>query len=282
MLLYVLESELETMVMSQINDIKRRYAEWANPYELAQALGISVVANKLGAGREGAAFSGTIVVNPTASVQARQRFTLYHEIVHHLIKINDELLSILHDQYSSDEDLRRIIERLCNLGAAEFVIPRATMLAAINATGFSISLVRDLSRVDEVSASATCVQLALCAKHRCIAVVCRMVPSPHVNQPSLFNQVGSSMVLSVETAVSSASMKYAVSSGTLIPKGHLIFEAYEANSDKILHALAPIPLRSGRRWEVECEAMRRGTQVFGLFNIDAPPSSSHNQLQLPF
>src|SRR5690242_15973494 len=118
------ESELESMVLQQIRGIKRQYSEWTDPYMLAKAFGFSIASRDLGEGREGAALAATIVLDPGMQVKARRRFTLYHEIVHLLIKQNDELYSILHDQYPSDVDFNRIIERLCNAGAAEFVIPR--------------------------------------------------------------------------------------------------------------------------------------------------------------
>jgi hypothetical protein len=143
-LLLTSESELESMVLSQVRDIKRQYNEWGNPYALAESLEFSIVTRNLGTGREGAALADTIVLDPTTGVKARRRFTLYHEIVHLLIKRNGELYSILHDQYPSDKDFNRIIERLCNVGAAEFVIPREDLHAAIEARGFSISLVKCL------------------------------------------------------------------------------------------------------------------------------------------
>lgn len=280
--MYTSELELESLVIRQINDVKHQYAVWADPDKLACALEIPVVEGKLGAGLEGVALPGIIIRDPTTGVQARRRFTLYHEIVHHLVRKNDELLFLLHDQYSSDEDFRRITERLCNAGAAEFVIPRDSVLAAIEVSGFSISLVRDLSRANEVSSTAACVQLARCAKHKCIAVVCRMVPNTTEDRPSLFTQTRPGKVLSVEIAISSASTKYTIARGNLIPKGHLLFDAYEAGSEKVLRGKAPIPFRDNRRWEKECEAMCLGTQVFGLFHIDPPPVNSRDQLQLPF
>ena len=244
------ESELEAIVVDHINDIKHQYAIWANPYDLARELEISIAVGKLGPDREGAAFAERIVFDPTVRVKARQRFTLYHEIVHHLIRRNDKLYSILHDQYRSDEDLTRIIEHLCNVGAAEFVISRSTVRVAIEAGGFSISLVRMLSKVDEVSSTAVCVQLALCAKHRCIATVCRMVSPPEINGPKLVGEIKPGMALQVGIAVSSPSTKYMIKRGKLLPKGHLFYVAYEITSDDIVFGTAPVPLRDTQKWLV--------------------------------
>jgi hypothetical protein len=244
------ESELEAMVVDQINDIKRQYAIWTNPYDLARELEVSIAVGKLGPDQEGAAFAERVVFDPTIGVKARQRFTLYHEIVHHLIRRNDKLYSILHDQYRSDEDLTRIIEHLCNVGAAEFVIPRSMVRAAIEVDGFSISQVRVLSKVDEVSPTAVCVQLALCAKHRCIAAVCRMVSPPEINGPKLVGEIKTGMALQVGIAVSSPSTKYMIKRGKLLPKGHLFYEAYEVVRDDIVRGIAPMPLRDTQKWLV--------------------------------
>jgi len=279
-LLLTSESELESMVMSQVREIKRQYNEWANPHALTEALEFSIVMGNLGTGREGAALADTIVLDPSTGVKARRRFTLYHEIVHLLIKQNGELYSILHDQYRSDKDFNRIIERLCNVGAAEFVIPRDAVHAAIEAQGFSISLIRDLSSIGEVSPTAVSVQLALCAKHECIVVVCRMASRSGVDEPVLLGEMMPGMVLQVSTSVSSSRTKYRVAFGSLISKGHLFYEAYEAKDGEIVKGEAPVPLRSGHKWIVECEAMRIGGQVFGVFHLEPAPVKNRYQLPL--
>jgi len=278
-LLLTRESELESMVLRQVRDIKYQYNEWINPYALAEALEFSIVTRNLGTGREGAALADTIVLDPATGVQARRRFTLYHEIVHLLIKRNGELYSILHDQYPSDKDFNRIIERLCNVGAAEFVIPREDLHAAIEAQGFTIALLRNLSNISEVSPTAVAVQLALCAKHECIVIVCRMISRPEVNGPILPGDARTGMALQVSTSVSSSRTKYRVAVGSLISKGHLFYEAYGAKDGEIVRGEAPVPFRSGKEWIVECEAIRIGKQVFGVFHLE--PAPVRNRYQLP-
>lgn len=268
------------MVLRQIRSIKRQYSEWADPHALAKALGFSIISRDLGEGREGAALAITIVLNPGMQVKARQRFTLYHEIVHLLIKRNDELYSILHDQYPSDTDFNRIIERLCNAGAAEFVIPREVILAAIEEKGFSISLVRDLSNIGEISPAAVSVQLALCAKHKCIVTACRVASHAKADEALFSDELRLGMSLQVSMAVSSPRTKYRVARGSRIPRGHLFFTAYEEKDREVVIGEALVPLRSGRQWIVECEAMRIGGQVFGIFHLEPAPVKSRHQLPL--
>jgi IrrE N-terminal-like domain len=279
-LLLTSEAELESMVVQQIRSIKRQHSEWVDPHALAKALGFSIVSRDLGEGREGAALASIIVLDPSMQVKARRRFTLYHEIVHLLIKRNDELYSILHDQYASDTDFNRIVERLCNLGAAEFVIPREVVLAAIEEKGFSISLVLDLSSVGEISPAAVAVQLALCAKHECIVAVCRVASHAETGESLFSDKLRLGMLLQVSMAVSSPRTKYRVARGSRIPKGHLLYAAYEANDGEVVAGEADVPLRSGRQWIVYCEAMRIGGQVFGIFHLEPAPVKSHHQLPL--
>ena len=65
-LLLTSESELESMVLRQIRDIKRQYNEWADPRALADALESSIVTGNLGTGREGAVLADTIVLDPSS------------------------------------------------------------------------------------------------------------------------------------------------------------------------------------------------------------------------
>lgn len=276
------ESELEAMVVSQVIETKRLYVEWEKPNTLADALDVSIVKQKLGRDLEGAALTGKIIFDPTGKVKARQWFTLYHEIVHHLIKQNDKLYSILHDQYPSDEDFSRIIERLCNVGAAEFLISREAVYTAIETHGFSVSLVRELRRIDEVSATAASVQLASCAKHQCIMTVCKMVSLSGEDESMLLDEAKvEGAALQVTLAVSSSLTKYRIAHGILLPRGHLFYEAYQANDNKTIKGNAPVPLRSHKVWVVESEAIRIGRQVFGIFNLEpVPVKRSDYQLQL--
>ena len=118
------ESDLELMVLQQIEEVKRDHACWEDPERLSRALNIKLVVSPLGALPRRCIAHNVIAVDPFAGGVSRRRFTFYHEIVHQLIKRNDVLFSILHDQYRADTDFERICERLCDVGAAEFLIPR--------------------------------------------------------------------------------------------------------------------------------------------------------------
>jgi hypothetical protein len=50
-------------MVNLINDTKRQYLIWANPFELARKLKVSITTGKLGPAQEGAAFVENIVYN---------------------------------------------------------------------------------------------------------------------------------------------------------------------------------------------------------------------------
>jgi hypothetical protein len=284
--LYVSERTLEAILLQHIADIKREHPCWADPQQLSEALGLQVTYTNLGPGREGAAIADAILLDPTAGVLARQRFTHYHEIVHHLIRANDALYSILADQYRSDNNLTTICERLANVGAAEFVLPRSAIRAAVEAQGWTIGLVEDLRRATGASRVAACMQLALAAPHQCIGVVCRQAVTQASPPPTLLDAdaPAPALVLQVDVAASSASTKYRVARGVRLPSDHLLtrtFHEADGHPDgPVARGRAAILFKNNRAWIVECEAIRLGEQVFGLFHLEQPPVSVCEQPRL--
>jgi hypothetical protein len=254
---------------------KVQYPCWPESEQLCEQLGIRVQYGTIGLGREGAAFADAILLDPAAGVPARRRFTFYHEIVHHLLREHTvELYSIISDQYESDELLTSISERLCNIGAAEFLLPRETVRSLYQEEGFSVALIAVLSHPESVSRVAACAQLTFCAPHSCIAVVCRQ-HRPTSTPPA-------HECIKIDAAFRSSKMKYPCAVGTEIASNHFLAQAFHTAPGGRIQGIAPIPFKSGHRWEVACEALRLGSQVFAFFHVDEPPTSERDQLRLPF
>jgi hypothetical protein len=274
------EIDLERHVLQRVQKVKESVAGWEDPVTLAQTLGIRVAFGSLGPEREGAALDGMIVIDQEAGVPSRVRFTFYHEIMHQLIHEDDEFYSVLHDQYEDDNDLSRFSERLANIGAAEFLVPREAVLVAAAKHGFSLSLLRDLQQSSLASPTALCVQIGLCAPHKCVAVVTRrkmIARTP--SQATLVSEPAHAFA--VEVSVSSRSMNYSVARGTPIPANHFLRGALSADEGQILNGKDLIPFRNRESaWPVECEAVRVGGQVFALFHASARPGPTINQLVL--
>lgn len=276
---YVPEHELEATVRRQVADIKFHSA-WEDPTKLCKELRLTLHIESLGTNWEGAALDNTVAAN-SKSRRTRQLFTIYHEIVHVLIRRNDQLYSTLHDQYSSEQDFERIVERLCNVGAAEFLIPRDTVRHAIENSGFSLSLLPELMAESTASPTAICMALGLYAQHRCVAIVGRWAPTKECQTPHLFVQaVTTEPALQVEAAASSRTMTSVVARGSIIPRTHLLYATLQSDEGHVRRGAAPIPFRMNHTWIVDCEALRIGNQVFGLCHADPPPAHSPGQLRL--
>ena len=128
------------------------------PDRLARGIGYSWREAPL-AGRDGLLEpqSRTILV-AAGQPAVRQRFTLAHEVMHHLIENDGDLLSDLHEEYEGRE-LEAALERLCNLGAAEMLIPAAAVEAAVRDAGPNPRLVWELAGRFAVSEPAAAVAL---------------------------------------------------------------------------------------------------------------------------
>lgn len=277
------EATLEAMVLRQVADIKCSYDCWADPEALALALQVQVARGRLGPQREGAAFDDAIVVDAAIGTPGRQRFTWYHELTQQLLRRNDEVYAILHDQYPNEDDFIQIRERLANVGAAEFLLPREEVRAMVTEHSYSLRCVDDLSAATGASRTAVLVQLVRCAGHRCLGVVCHWrVPDQSTSVPLLSaSEAHVRPVLRVAIGSSSPAMRYAVARGHAIPTGHLLYDTTLAQDGQVVSGRAAIPFRYSRReWVVECEALRLGEQILALFHADPPPVVHAQQLTL--
>ncbi len=204
----------------------------------------------------------------------------YHEIVHHLIRRHDVLYAALDEQYRAERDLTNMLERLCDVGAAEFVLPAAVVRAATAAQGWTVALVEEMAS-GGASRVAACVQLVLLAPHRCVAVVCHLSLIEDGNDQTLWGRASTMRAgLQVDVAMTSPAMRFGVARWVCIPSEHVVTAAYEVPHGTLVRGQAPIPFRSGKVWIVECEAVCLGQQVFALFHVDPPPSPLAGQLSL--
>ncbi len=150
-----LRAALEARVLERAAAFRERHAP-LTPDRMAAGIGFRWRVAAI-AGRDGLldAASGTILVAEGQSPR-RQRFTLAHEVMHRLIEEDGELLSDLHEAYEGAA-LERALERLCNLGAAEMLLPRAEVARALAASGPNPRLLWELADRFGVSEPAAAV-----------------------------------------------------------------------------------------------------------------------------
>ncbi len=138
-------------------------------------LGLRLHRAPLPPGTDGLLNGDRVVVGDTLP-QARVEFTIFHEIVHHLLEEDGALIEYYTARLRRDERAyHAAIERCCQQGAAEFVLPRARVQATVAIEGFTPHLVGLLAEQAGVSFVAAAIQLAQCAPVECYVVLCRAV-----------------------------------------------------------------------------------------------------------
>lgn len=210
-----------------------------------------------------------IVLDPWISDADRLNFTFFHEISHHLIRQDSPLYSFL-NEYASGEDFDAVLERYCNIGSAEFLIPADDVRKAIAEQGFSMRLVEHLERTHSASKPAIAIQLAQCATHRCFVVVCEWGRRPQEqSSQQAFSPRPSNAQLYVSYASSSPSVGYPIGRFASVPGDHVIATAYQTR--QLVKDTSPILFRGGNRgWSCECEAFYYKGRVYAAFNASSP------------
>lgn len=219
-----------------------------------------------------------IIISNRMTSKERRQFTLYHELVHYLIRLDDDLYSYLHDAYSDSDDFDRTIETLCNIGAAELILPREGVRDLIEKKGFSLGLLAELCELGLVSGPAALIQLVECAPNKCYGVVCEYGPllsTMEADQLAFVDQEQTN-ALYIIYATWSPTVQYPIARFTRIAKDHLLFAA--VSSQGIVKGRARIPFRSGTNWQVSCEARLFRGNIYGLFHVTAPPSTQQPRL----
>lgn len=204
--------------------------------------------------------SRTIMINlRQAGRKDRRQFTIFHEIVHFLIDQDGAVIEYLTDTYRDDpEGYRDALEQACNVGAAEFMAPRAQIVGYIEQQGFTTDLIPYVRLRHSMSLSAAMRQLANCAPYPCFLVLCRFSRSCLAVPPR--------DCLCVSLAVASPQATYVLVKGTIIPEDHLFHEVWRHRHTK--SATTYVPFRSGARMPCWGEAKRSDNDLFGILSWD--------------
>lgn len=176
-----------------------------------------------------------ILIN-SQSKPERQRFTLAHEISHAILLGDDDLLSDLHDAYEGDK-LEQVIETLCNVGAAEILMPREMVQEVIATYGPTGEALARLARRAEVSVSSALYALAEQTEEPTLYAVCAVARTRE--------EEGGGKALSVRASSASPGVKYSLGVGTPIPPEHPVAAALESGVK--VEEKSFVPFRSGRQ-----------------------------------
>ena len=277
-------NDMRIHVIKLVRQTVKEYALTATPTfdEIRTALKLDVKEEKLPPTIDGMIEEETIIINSAIHNNERKEFTRFHEVMHYLIKAEEDLISELHELPSNQNgEYDRQIEQLCNIGAAEFLMPSEQFSELYKKLGFNINAIPLASSHFGASAIATTIQLAQLAPNSCISAICEYgmlpdnTPSTHGNFLREEN-VSFNPTLHVAYAASSPSTKYLLAKNTRIPDGHLIHQAF--SKFEAFEERSYIPFPSGKKMPCYCEALRDKDRdrIFVIFHLTPPPNS--NQL----
>ncbi len=130
------------------------------PERLAGGIGARLAYARLPEGQFGTFVpEKNLILIEQNSPPRRQRFTLAHEVMHFLIQHDDDLLSELHEAHTG-QALEQQLEALCNLGAAEMLLPGEAVEAALGQKGQTPRLIPELAERYQVSEEVAIIALA--------------------------------------------------------------------------------------------------------------------------
>lgn len=224
-----------------------------------------------------------ITLNSQIGHQERRNFSFCHELIHDRIVCNDDFCEALHEAtfHMSNAGTESIIEKLCNQGAAELLIPSDELRVMIAQQDFSVELIPELCDRFKASSLAVAFRMISMAEHSChLLVADKREITPSAVQHAMFEVIpDQNWQLWVAYSASAPPAKYTLGRNVPILSGHLMYKALE-NEGKIIRGTDDIPRHNSKkhRWEVQCECMLYKGWVFGLFHETQPISK--NQLRL--
>jgi hypothetical protein len=232
--------------------------------------GLEVRYTPLALGIDGALVEGRIIINRSIRWRARVEFTIYHELFHHLLEEDGEIIEYYTDLLrGDDEQYKRAIERCCDRGAAEFMMPQERVREAIQSEGFCVDLVELIADRHSSSLIASALQLAHCAPVDCFVVLCShgLVPKARPRRTGLY----------VDYVGAPPRRKYMLARYSPVRSDHVLAEAWKERGG--VRGETYVPYRSGRFMPCYCEAKPLGPFVAGILSFEEP--APRGQMSLP-
>ena len=275
--------DLKRHVIELVQDTVGRYTSNGNSNlfnEVCSDLGLDVKEVALPDGIDGMLEGKTILVSSNIESVERKRFTLFHEVMHHLINEEGLLISELHDL--TNGNYGKQLEQFCNIGAAEFLMPRIEFMKLSQEKGFNVELILHAADHFKASTIVATIQLAQIAPNMCIATIweCGQVPNETARKRnSLFTtEKGSSnkpKLHVVYSASSPAASHRWLAKYTTFPNNHLINQVFRKGEMFKDECYIHFP---GWKEECICEALPYKNRVYALFHLTPPPSSDQMTL----
>ena len=281
-------NRMKRRVIQLVRKVVNKYASTTTPTfdEICSGLGLNVVEDALPSGKEGMYVEKekAIFIDSRMQNEERKRFTQFHEVTHFLLKQDEDLISELDEYINSQAEghSQQLEEYLCNVGAAEFLMPSKEFVTLYEERGFNVQLIPFAANYFKSSAIAATIQLAQIAPNRCIAVVCEngLIPNGSAPSQASFFTTGNqyhnkSRLHVIYSASSPAASDRWLAKNTVIPDDHLINQGFL--KAEMLEAESYIPFPT---WQESCfcEVLPYKNRVYALFHLSPLPDP--NQMAL--
>ncbi len=281
-------NRMKRRIIELVRDVVNKHASTTIPTfdEICSSLGLNVVEDALPGGKEGMYVEKekTIFIDSRIQNEERKRFTQFHEVTHFLLKQDEDLISELDEYINSQADgySQQLEEYLCNVGAAEFLMPSKEFAMLYEKKGLNVQLILFAANYFKSSKVAATIQLAQVAPNKCIAVVCENGLTPNNPGPSLASFFttenryhNKSKLHVIYSASSPAAFDRWLTKYTVIPDDHLIKQAFLQSGTLEGESYIPFP-----DWQetCTCEAVRHKNRVYALFHLSPLPDP--NQMTL--
>lgn len=223
-----------------------------------------------------------IILNQKVTSIERVNFSFCHELMHDCIEHNDDLLCLFADAYIPADRHYEVMEKLCNAGAAELLLPTDNIREFVQTHGFLTENIPILCDLFQASSIAVAFQMVSTATHDCYLVIAEAQTAQQnadINKIPMFNMPIESRPqekLIILYSSPSPAAKYSIKRHQLLPPNHFLYCSIDAV--KPIKGDAKIPFASGKGWTVPCDALCFRSKVFAFFNVQ--PATSPSQLKL--
>lgn len=278
---FISENDIDQMIVDLVDRTREKYGITPDMsgQEACHCLDIPVLYGDL-KNRDGyyEPKSQRIIINQARmGWPPRLEFTIYHEIMHHLLERDGELLESLHEMLLKEDDnvLDRAREDACNAGAAEFLAPRKQVLEIMSSERLTVDLIEHIAGTFGTGLVASAIQVGRCAPVDCYVVICEKGPCQRLPQYPVVFQVEYASWPRWQT-------RYPLARFSPISKDHLLHDVWTTGLPATDRTY--IPFLSGYRDEKKrrpCfgEAKPLGDRVLGLLKLHN--QVSENQMVLP-
>jgi hypothetical protein len=204
-----------------------------------------------------------IVINSWLTSAERIEFTVFHEIVHLLLEEDGEIPSQLHDHhYRSPESHERwTLEALCNVGAAEFVVPAGPFSALLLEHGWKITALEAAAATFACSTIAVAFQFAHYHPDPCTVLICEYGALPDSGEPALALAVAKDRECLFVAYSAWHPRAYAMCRHVSVPRDHPIYHAWRDRT--AVEGEGVGFFKAARPWKMPCEAAWIRGRVFG-------------------